>query len=296
MVGARRRGGVARSPPPRADSQTAPWRAFRRAAGCCSILALAPSALSVAAALVLRTKLSSNMLIAVFPLSPLLAIELLAAGAVRGCGGGRCAGGDGGLARRAGAVAADRRRQGLVRPRFRGLGAAQGGGAARRRRSGDATTAAPLAFVAGSFRYENAAAFYSPERPSVFVNFDYFGNRWVTPEKLAAQGLADDLPQGRPRLSRPDRRNSRRRDAPRGRYARAQRLSVARAKPSTSSSPRFRRADTIAPPSLRRRRGCARSSRARRSSAAASDVVPGPNSRKTARASTASASRGVLPS
>ena len=51
------------------------------------------------------------------------------------------------------------------------------------------TTAAPLAFVAGSFRYDNAAAFYSPERPSVFVNFDYFGNRWVTPEELSSNGL-----------------------------------------------------------------------------------------------------------
>ncbi len=50
-------------------------------------------------------------------------------------------------------------------------------------------TPAPLAFVAGSFRYDNAAVFYSPEHPSAFVNFDYFGNRWASPEKLAAQGL-----------------------------------------------------------------------------------------------------------
>ncbi len=59
----------------------------------------------------------------------------------------------------------------------------------RRRRSGGGATPAPLAFVAGSFRYDNAAVFYSPEHPSAFVNFDYFGNRWVSPEKLAAQGL-----------------------------------------------------------------------------------------------------------
>jgi hypothetical protein len=50
-------------------------------------------------------------------------------------------------------------------------------------------TQAPLAFVAGSFRYDNAAAFYSPEHPSVFVGFDYFGNRWASPEKIAARGL-----------------------------------------------------------------------------------------------------------
>jgi 4-amino-4-deoxy-L-arabinose transferase-like glycosyltransferase len=41
-----------------------------------AILALAPPLLSVVAALALRTKLSSNMLIGVFPLTPLLAIEL----------------------------------------------------------------------------------------------------------------------------------------------------------------------------------------------------------------------------
>ncbi len=56
-------------------------------------------------------------------------------GAARGsglCGGGRR------LARRAGAVAADRGRQGVVRPRFRGLGAAQGSGAGGDRTSGAA--------------------------------------------------------------------------------------------------------------------------------------------------------------
>jgi hypothetical protein len=50
-------------------------------------------------------------------------------------------------------------------------------------------TPSPLAFVAGSFRYDNATVFYSPEHPSAFVNFDYFGNRWASPEKLAAEGL-----------------------------------------------------------------------------------------------------------
>ena len=50
-------------------------------------------------------------------------------------------------------------------------------------------TTAPLRFVAGSFRYDNAAVFYSPDRPSAFVSFDYFGNRWATPEKLRKLGL-----------------------------------------------------------------------------------------------------------
>ena len=46
-----------------------------------------------------------------------------------------------------------------------------------------------LGFIAGSFRYDNAAVFYSPEHPSAFVNFDYFGNRWASPETIAARGL-----------------------------------------------------------------------------------------------------------
>ena len=53
----------------------------------------------------------------------------------------------------------------------------------------ESVTNAPLAFVAGSFRYDNATTFYSPQHPSVFVGFDYFGNRWATPQAIAARGL-----------------------------------------------------------------------------------------------------------
>ena len=41
----------------------------------------------------------------------------------------------------------------------------------------------------GSAWYENAIAFYSPDRPHVFTYFDYARNLWVTPEKLAKYGL-----------------------------------------------------------------------------------------------------------
>ena len=50
-------------------------------------------------------------------------------------------------------------------------------------------TSLPLAYVAGSYWYENAVAFYSPDRPSAFVLFDYSRNLWVTPEALARKGL-----------------------------------------------------------------------------------------------------------
>ena len=50
-------------------------------------------------------------------------------------------------------------------------------------------TSLPLAYVAGSYWYENAVAFYSPDRPSAFAFFDYSRNLWVTPEALARKGL-----------------------------------------------------------------------------------------------------------
>ncbi|HXT06740.1 MAG TPA: glycosyltransferase family 39 protein [Roseiarcus sp.] len=151
------------------------------------ILALAPVVLSVAAALALRTKISSNMLIGVFPLSPLVAIVYWRPDPAR--------------ARRWALAAAALVSLGaLALSPLIAVGKAWYGrdseDFAPRREAALAatafwrhTTAAPLAFVAGSFRYDNAAVFYSPEHPSAFVDFDYFGNRWVSPEKLAAGGL-----------------------------------------------------------------------------------------------------------
>jgi len=152
------------------------------------ILALTPLVLSVVAALCLRTKISSNMLIGAFPLSPLLAMQFLAP-----------------------ADPLRLRRYALRGATFLSLGALMlsplvaVGKAWYGRDSEDveprreaaiaasefwtSVTNAPLAFVAGSFRYDNSAAFYSPEHPSVFVGFDYFGNRWASPEKIAARGL-----------------------------------------------------------------------------------------------------------
>jgi hypothetical protein len=50
-------------------------------------------------------------------------------------------------------------------------------------------TSQPLSYVGGSDWYENAIAFYSPDRPHVFVHFDYARNLWVTPEAIARHGL-----------------------------------------------------------------------------------------------------------
>ena len=46
------------------------------------------------------------------------------------------------------------------------------------------TTASPLLYVAGSQRYENAVAFYSTDRPHVFIHLDVDRAPWVTAEEL----------------------------------------------------------------------------------------------------------------
>ena len=51
------------------------------------------------------------------------------------------------------------------------------------------TTASPLLYVAGSQRYENAVAFYSTDRPHVFIHLDVDRAPWVTAEELDRAGL-----------------------------------------------------------------------------------------------------------
>ncbi len=152
------------------------------------ILVLAPLVLSIAAALALRTKISSNMLIGVFSLGPLLAIELFGA---RGLPRLRTWATRGAVVLSLGAL--------LASPAI-GFAKAWYGRdpedrEPRRELAEAATklwrekTGLPLAYVGGSFRYDNAVAFYSQDRPHVFVRFDLFGNRWVTVDEIVRKGL-----------------------------------------------------------------------------------------------------------
>ena len=152
------------------------------------ILALAPLALSVVAALILRTKLSSNMLIGVFPLSPLLAIEWLPPVDVARLRRWSLMGATGvtlGALALSPLIALGKAWYGRDPEDWEPRKEAALAATQVWRRA----TSTPLAFVAGTFRYDNAAVFYSPEHPRAFVNFDFFGNRWVTPQKLADGGL-----------------------------------------------------------------------------------------------------------
>ena len=50
-------------------------------------------------------------------------------------------------------------------------------------------TGRPLPYVAGR-ELAHFTAFYSPDHPQAFFEFDYARNLWITPEKLAGQGFA----------------------------------------------------------------------------------------------------------
>jgi len=153
-----------------------------------TILATAPLILTVASAFALRTKISTNMLIGTFTLMPLLAIEIagsrhlarlrvVAAKLVAALSIGAL------VASPAVALANVWFSHNIndVQPR-KEL-------AAEATRLWREATGRPLAYVGGTDTYDNAVAFYSPDRPHSFVHFDFFGNRWVTPQALAEQGL-----------------------------------------------------------------------------------------------------------
>jgi 4-amino-4-deoxy-L-arabinose transferase-like glycosyltransferase len=153
-----------------------------------AILTVAPLLLTVAAALVLRNKVSTNMLIGTFPLAPLLAVEATGARNVE-----RLASLSLKLAAALSlaalvaspAVAVARawisHDQNDVEPRQELAVAAD--------LFWREATGKPLAYVGGTRFYDNGVAFYSADRPHGFVGFDAFRNQWVTLEKLAAGGL-----------------------------------------------------------------------------------------------------------
>ena len=151
-------------------------------------LTLAPLLLSVLAGLALRTKISTNMVIGTFSLMPLLAIEIAGSSGVER------------LRRLSTHLAIGLSLGALAVSPAVALGKAwfsrDSNDWEPRKELAEAatkfwreTTGSPLAYVGGSFRYDNAVAFYSAERPHVFVRFDYFANQWVTPRALAEKGL-----------------------------------------------------------------------------------------------------------
>ncbi|HYA73026.1 MAG TPA: glycosyltransferase family 39 protein [Roseiarcus sp.] len=153
-----------------------------------TILATAPLILTVLAALALRVKVSTNMLIGTFSLMPLLAMEIAGSRRLwrlRAAAAGLAAALSLGALAASPAVAwaeAWLSNDGDdVQPRKELAAAAT--------RLWREKTGTPLAYVGGTQLYENAVPFYSPDRPHGFVHFDFFRNRWVTPQALAEKGV-----------------------------------------------------------------------------------------------------------
>ncbi|HET8997564.1 MAG TPA: glycosyltransferase family 39 protein [Acetobacteraceae bacterium] len=151
-------------------------------------LVLAPLVLTLAGALVLRTTVTSEMTLGIFPLLPLLAIEISGLRDVDK------------LSRMAVGIAAVANVGALLLSPAIMLSRTFLSPAAMKQaplqevavaatRLWHARTGLKLRYVAGTAWYENATAFYSPDHPHVFEYFDYAMNLWVTPEDLARHGL-----------------------------------------------------------------------------------------------------------
>ena len=153
-----------------------------------AVLTLAPIVLSLAFALLLRTRIYTEMLVGVFPLAPLLMIEIAGVPDMRR------------FARVCGRLSIAACITGLVLATPVSIASVYVSARAAdstpdRELALEATriwrdqTGTPLAYVAGVDGAAAAIAFFSPDAPHAFINFDYNQSDWVTPEALAANGL-----------------------------------------------------------------------------------------------------------
>jgi 4-amino-4-deoxy-L-arabinose transferase-like glycosyltransferase len=151
-------------------------------------LAVLPLALTVVAGLVFRLRPSTNMIIGIFSLLPLLLIEL--AGEK----------GDDRLCRVARSLAVTVTLVALALSPVIAFAKIWYRGdinytEPRKELAREATelwhktTKLPLEYVGGSQRYEDAVAFYSADHPHAFIHLDYHRAPWVTPNDLYRDGL-----------------------------------------------------------------------------------------------------------
>ena len=54
----------------------------------------------------------------------------------------------------------------------------------------EASGGAPLRVVTGTFQLAHEIGFYSPDDPAVLIEFDWAKSPWLTPEAVAARGVA----------------------------------------------------------------------------------------------------------
>jgi len=153
-----------------------------------AVLAVAPIALTFLAALILRTRLYTEMLVGVFPLWPAFCVVIgkpaegprferyatrlaLSLAALLGL-----------LAVPVSYVAATRSTRADSMAPLRDVSLAA-------ERAWREMTSAPLVYVAGETAAAQAAAFYSADRPHAFANFDLALSPWIDPAALAKDGF-----------------------------------------------------------------------------------------------------------
>ena len=154
-----------------------------------AVLTIAPLALTVIFGLVFRLKLSTNWTIAIFPLAPLLVVEV--ADPPRLGRLARIAFGLGLLLAVAGLAAAPfvpalSHAAKDIQPRREVARAADALWAAR--------SAAPMPVVGGDDTYAEATAFYSTSRPAIFIHFDPRLSPWIDVGDLTRSGLVAVCP------------------------------------------------------------------------------------------------------
>ena len=152
------------------------------------VLVLAPPLLTIMAALIFQLKIEAIMAIGIFPLMPLFLMQLITP-----LDGRRCFYLAGGAAVAvtlvtligapfAGSVMASKKAGPSFAFPYRELAAS----VTELWRSENHT---PLKYIGGDGHTANGISFYSPDRPSSFVNLDYAKALWVTPAKLEQNGL-----------------------------------------------------------------------------------------------------------
>jgi Dolichyl-phosphate-mannose-protein mannosyltransferase len=159
-----------------------------------AILVLAPLILTLLSALLLRTRIYADMLVGIFPLAPLLAIDFFGVSDIDL------------LWSASSRIAAAIVVAGLmVSPAISHFGRHSANIVPYRDVAFEATrlwrlqTGSPLAIVTSDSNYELATAFYSPDRPQALIGFSYDHSLWLTPADIATRGLLSICPADRPR-------------------------------------------------------------------------------------------------
>ncbi|MGC2394436.1 MAG: glycosyltransferase family 39 protein [Rhodomicrobium sp.] len=153
-----------------------------------AVLVLAPPLLTIMAALIFQLKIEAIMAIGIFPLMPLFLMQLVTPLDGRGCfylaGGAAVALTIATLAAApfAGALMASKKAGPSFAFPYREL-------AASVTEVWRSETHTPLKYIGADTHTANGISFYSPDRPSSFVNLDYARALWVTPAKLEQNGL-----------------------------------------------------------------------------------------------------------